>query len=67
MGESSGQLGGYLVPTDFSLKIMRAISEESFILRGERRPDGSSSEILLPRVSVEVAADATGTSALFGG
>ncbi len=31
MGETSGQVGGYLVPLDYTYELMRVIAEESFI------------------------------------
>lgn len=66
MGETSGEVGGYLVPQEFSLAIMRTIEESSIVYpRATRVPMGSSTT-LLPRLNVETAQSA-GVAPYFGG
>ncbi len=66
MGEVTGSAGGYLVPHDFTYKLLNVISEESFIYpRANRIPMASVDEVA-PKVVVETA-QAAGTSPFFGG
>lgn len=66
LGEGHGVVGGYLVPEEMSLAIMRTIAEESFLYsRAEVVPMGSKT-LKLPKVNVESTYSA-GTNPLFGG
>ena len=66
MGEESGTIGGYLVPDDFSYRLMETVGEVSIIYpRANVVPMLSSTEFC-PKVDVETAQSA-GTSPFFGG
>lgn len=67
MGEESGTAGGYLVPQDFTFKLMDVISEESFIWPRANRIPMDSGEIQVPKIDVETATGSTGASPMFGG
>src|SRR5262249_46179655 len=67
MGEGSGTLGGYLVPTDYAARLMEVLAEEDFIYpRATVIPMGSSM-LLAPTVDAVTTPAAIGTSPFFGG
>lgn len=66
MGEASGQIGGYLVPTDFTTQILGAVAENSIIYRRANVIPMGSRETQCPYVNAETAQSA-GTSPFFGG
>ena len=67
MGETSGTVGGYIVPPQYTTRLMNVISENSFILqRANVVPMVDGVECRAPRVDVETN-QTTGTSPLFGG
>jgi HK97 family phage major capsid protein len=67
MGENSGVVGGYLVPLDYSLALMKVISEESFIYPRAHKVPMLAAETLCPRIDVETAPASAGISPFFGG
>src|SRR5437868_2311978 len=66
MGEESGSAGGYLVPPDFTLQILEAFSEESFIYPRANVVPMASAEEQCPKVDIETVQSA-GTAPYFGG
>jgi HK97 family phage major capsid protein len=67
MGENTGLLGGYIVPLEYSTKILKSIVENSFIWPRATIIPMNSKELLAPKVDVETAPGTAGTSALVGG
>jgi len=67
MGENTGTAGGYLVPQDYSTRILEVISEDSFLYPRANRIPMMSGEIQVPRIDVETVPSAAGTSPFFGG
>jgi len=66
MGETSGTIGGYTVPIEFSTKLLRVIAENSFIYpRATIVPMGAE-RTLCPTINVETAQSA-GIPSFFGG
>jgi hypothetical protein len=66
MAESSGLVGGYLLPIDYSDALLNTIVEESFIFPRATIIPMFSREMQAPRVDVETVQTA-GTNALLGG
>lgn len=66
MSESSGVLGGYLVPQEFSYELLRPIAENSFIEPRATVITMGSAESLCPSINQETARSA-GISPFFGG
>jgi HK97 family phage major capsid protein len=66
MGETSGAVGGYLVPTDFTNQLLQAISENSFIYPRAHVIPMRSLTTECPKVDAETAQSAA-TSPFFGG
>lgn len=66
MGEITGSAGGYLVPLDFTYKLLSVISEESFIYPRATRVPMASATMTCPKAQVETAQSA-GISPFFGG
>jgi len=66
MGETSGTLGGYLVPRDFTYQLLSVIAEESFIYPRAQVVPMKSAMTECPNVREELAQPA-GTSPFFGG
>lgn len=68
MQEGSGQLGGYLVPLDYTLQLYRTIAEENFIWPRADVVPMNRREMLAPRPYVEVAdSPTTGQTPFFPG
>ncbi len=67
MGEETGSAGGYLVPQDFTTKLMEVLSEESFIYPRANVIPMTAAEIQVPRIDVETVPVSAGTSPFFGG
>lgn len=66
MGETSGTIGGYTVPIEFSTKLLKSIAEHSFIYpRATVVPMGAE-RTLCPTINVETA-QAAGIPSFFGG
>lgn len=66
MNEASGPQGGYLVPPQLSLKLLRALAEKSFIYPRATKVEMTSRTIDCPTVNSSSTATA-GTSPFFGG
>lgn len=66
MGEGSGQAGGYVVPPEYGLELMRTIAENSFIYPRATVVGMGSFEKRFPTIDVTTA-QAAGTSPFFGG
>jgi HK97 family phage major capsid protein len=66
LGEGSGQTGGYLIPQDLTLELMRVVSEESFIYPRALVIPMTTLQVLAPTVDVTTVQSA-GTSPFFGG
>lgn len=68
MGETGGgSIGGYLVPLDYSARLMKTFAENAFIYpRAMKIPMGSS-QMQAPRIDVESVPSAAGISPMFGG
>lgn len=66
MGESSGSAGGYIVPLDYTLKLMEAFAEESFVYPRANVIPMTEAEMQCPKIDVETA-QAAGTAPYFGG
>lgn len=66
MGEVSGSVGGYLVPEDYSTRLLETIAEESFILPRANVVPMDSREMSMPAFDIETVYSA-GTTPLFGG
>lgn len=66
MSESSGILGGYLVPQEFSYELFRSIAENTFIEPRACVVPMTSAETLCPRMNVETD-QGPGISPFFGG
>lgn len=67
MSGLSGMTGGYLLPIDYSDRLLETIAEESFIFPRAKVIPMFSAEMQAPRVDVETAPSAAGVSSLFGG
>lgn len=67
MSELSGLVGGYLVPQDFSDKLLETVAEESFIYPRANVIPMYSADLQAPRINVETAPTAAGISPFFGG
>jgi HK97 family phage major capsid protein len=67
MGETSGAIGGFLVPLDYSLAIFSVIAEESFVYPRAHVIPMRSAEMLLPQIDNETVPAAAGVSPFFGG
>src|SRR6266566_3705388 len=67
MGESSGGLGGYNVPSEYTTKLLNVISDESFVWQRATVIPMERQQINFPRIDVETIPAATGTSPFFGG
>lgn len=66
MSETSGMVGGYLVPTDYTDKLLFTIAEESFIYPRATVIPMYSAELQAPRIDAETAPAVTGISSLLG-
>jgi HK97 family phage major capsid protein len=66
MSEDSGQAGGYLVPLDYSIELLKVVAEDSFIFPRARVVPMAAAETLCPVVSA-TKAQAAGTAPYFGG
>jgi HK97 family phage major capsid protein len=66
MSEDSGQGGGYLVPLEYSIELLKVVAEESFIFPRARQIPMAAAETLCPVVSA-TQAQAAGTAPYFGG
>jgi HK97 family phage major capsid protein len=66
MGETGGAIGGYLVPLDFTDKLLKVIAEESFIYPKANIFPMSSATAYAPKIDVETAQSAP-TPSFFGG
>jgi hypothetical protein len=67
MNESSGSAGGYAVPTEFTLRLLEVLEEETFFYANANRIPMNSGVMQAPRVDRETVPAATGVSPLFGG
>ena len=63
----SGQIGGYLVPLDYSQRLLSVMSEVSIFGRLATVVPVTSAEIKLPMIDLETTPAAAGISPLFGG
>ena len=66
MGEESGQIGGYLVPLDYSARLLKTIAEESFLYAKATVVPMVAPEMYLPQIDSETAPTVAGTSPFFG-
>lgn len=66
MGENSGVVGGYIVPTEMSDKLLATIAENSFIYPRANVLPMNSGETLCPVIDA-ITAQAAGVTPLFGG
>lgn len=66
MGEESGTIGGYLVPQDFSYRLLETVGEVSIIYPRANVIPMLSAETYCPKVDAETVQTA-GTSPFFGG
>ncbi len=66
MGESSGGIGGFLVPMGYSLAMMDSLAEESFIYPRATIVPMPELEIELPRIDTETASGTAGVPSFFG-
>jgi HK97 family phage major capsid protein len=67
MNLASGAAGGYLVPQEYTAKLLQVISEESFIFPRADVVPFDVDTVNVPRVDVETVPAAAGTSPFFGG
>lgn len=67
MSTLSGQVGGYLLPTDYSDKLLFSVAEESFLYPRATVIPMFSGELEAPRIDAETAPSALGASSMFGG
>jgi HK97 family phage major capsid protein len=66
MAEESGVLGGYLVPPDYTAKLLATVAEESFIFPRANQIPMRSVEMWAPRIDSETTQSA-GKSPFYGG
>jgi len=66
MGESGGTVGGYIVPPDYTTKLLDVVSEYNFIYPRATIVPMESRQTLAPKIDVETA-QAAGTAPYFGG
>jgi len=66
MGESGGTVGGYIVPPDYTTRLLDVVSEYSFIYPRATVVPMESRQTLAPKIDVETA-QAAGTAPYFGG
>jgi HK97 family phage major capsid protein len=67
MGENTGTAGGYLVPIEYTLKLMEVLTEDSFIYQRANVIPMKGVEVRAPYIDVETVPIATATSPVFGG
>lgn len=67
MSESGGAVGGYLVPREYSTKLLETLSEDSFIFPRANVIPMNSAEMQCPMIDVTTAPTVSGTSPFFGG
>ncbi|MBL8797846.1 MAG: phage major capsid protein [Planctomycetia bacterium] len=66
LAEGSGVTGGYLVPTEFSTRLLEVAAEETFMRKRAFVQPMNSAALQLPYLDI-TSVPSTGTSALFGG
>jgi hypothetical protein len=67
MGETSGQVGGYTVPRQYTTQLLRVISEESLLYRRALRIPMGSSVCEAPMIDATTVPANVGNSPFFGG
>ena len=67
MAEMNGLTGGYIVPIDYSDKLLETVAEESFIYPRATVIPMFSMELSAPRIDVETVPASAGISPFFGG
>jgi HK97 family phage major capsid protein len=66
LGENAGAAGGYLVPMDYSLRMMKVISENTFVWPRANIIPMNAAEMRVPKVDAETVGGVAGVSNLFG-
>jgi HK97 family phage major capsid protein len=66
LGENAGTVGGYLVPMDYSLQMMKVIAENTFVWPRANIIPMNSAEMRVPKIDAETVGGTAGVSNLFG-